>query len=72
MGLSWQQGPLGGRPVGRFLVEQPLPERMLFAEPARRRMRVKFADEWISPLSAITRGLSAAALSSISTASRAV
>ena len=48
MGLSWQQGPLGGRPVGRFLVEQPLPERLLFAEPARRRMRVRFGDEWIA------------------------
>ena len=39
MGLSWQQGPLGGRSIGRFLVEQPLPERLLFAEPLRRRMR---------------------------------
>ena len=48
MGLSWQQGPLGGRPVGRFLVEQPLPDRMLFAEPARRRMRVQFEGEWIA------------------------
>jgi uncharacterized protein (DUF427 family) len=48
MGLSWQQGPLGGRPIGRFLVEQPLPERLLFAEPTRRRMRVRFADEWIA------------------------
>jgi uncharacterized protein (DUF427 family) len=48
MGLSWQQGPLGGRPVGRFLTEQPLPERLLFAEPTRRRMRVRFADEWIA------------------------
>jgi uncharacterized protein (DUF427 family) len=47
VGLSWQQGPLGGRSVGRFLVEQPLPERMLFAEPLRRRMRVKFGGEWI-------------------------
>ena len=48
MGLSWQQGPLGGRSVGRFLVEQPLPERMLFAEPLRRRLRVRFADTWIA------------------------
>ena len=48
MGLSWQQGPLGGRSVGRFLVEQPLPERLLFAEPLRRRMRVKFGGEWIA------------------------
>lgn len=48
MGLSWQQGPLGGRSTGRFLVEQPLPDRLLFAEPLRRRMRVKFGDEWIA------------------------
>jgi uncharacterized protein (DUF427 family) len=42
MGLSWQQGPLAPGAVGRFLVPEPLPERMLFAEPLRRRMRVKF------------------------------
>jgi uncharacterized protein (DUF427 family) len=48
MGLSWQQGPLGGRSVGRFLTPEPLPERLLFVEPLRRRMRVKFADEWIA------------------------
>ncbi|GAA4557595.1 DUF427 domain-containing protein [Planotetraspora kaengkrachanensis] len=48
MGLSWQQGPLSPRSVGRFLVEQPLPERLLFAEPLRRRMRVRFAGEWIA------------------------
>jgi uncharacterized protein (DUF427 family) len=34
--------------VGRFLVEQPLPERLLFAEPLRRRMRVRFGGEWIA------------------------
>lgn len=48
MGLAWQQGPLGGRSVGRFLTPEPLPERLLFAEPLRRRMRVKFGDEWIA------------------------
>jgi uncharacterized protein (DUF427 family) len=48
VGLSWQQGPLGGRSIGRFLVEQPLPERLLFAEPLRRRMRVRFGEEWIA------------------------
>jgi uncharacterized protein (DUF427 family) len=48
MGLSWQQGPLATRSVGRFLVEQPLPERLLFAEPLRRRMRVRFGGEWIA------------------------
>src|SRR5215813_9516527 len=48
MGLSWQQGPLSPGKVGRFLVEQPLPERLLFAEPLRRRMRVRFGGEWIA------------------------
>ncbi|MBY8339354.1 DUF427 domain-containing protein [Streptomyces spinosirectus] len=48
MGLSWQQGPLAPGAVGRFLVPEPLPERMLFAEPLRRRMRVRFADTWIA------------------------
>ncbi|MZD08860.1 DUF427 domain-containing protein [Streptomyces sp. SID5785] len=48
MGLSWQQGPLAAGAVGRFLVPDPLPERMLFAEPLRRRMRVRFADTWIA------------------------
>jgi uncharacterized protein (DUF427 family) len=48
MGLSWQQGPLSGRSVGRFLVDRPLPERLLFAEPLRRRMRVRFGEEWIA------------------------
>jgi uncharacterized protein (DUF427 family) len=48
MGLSWQQGPLGRGPVGRFLTAEPLPERLLFAEPLRRRMRVRFAGEWIA------------------------
>ncbi|WIX98827.1 DUF427 domain-containing protein [Amycolatopsis mongoliensis] len=48
MGLAWQQGPLATRAVGHFLVEQPLPERMLFAEPLRRRMRVRFGGEWVA------------------------
>ena len=48
MGLSWQQGPLGGATVGRFLTPEPLPQRQLFAEPLRRRMRVKLAGEWIA------------------------
>jgi uncharacterized protein (DUF427 family) len=47
MGLSWQQGPLAPGAVGRFLVPDPLPERMLYAEPLRRRMRVRFGGEWI-------------------------
>jgi uncharacterized protein (DUF427 family) len=48
VGLSWQQGPLGAAPVGRFLTRDPLPQRLLFAEPLRRRMRVKLAGQWIA------------------------
>jgi uncharacterized protein (DUF427 family) len=38
MGLSWQQGPLGRDPNGRFITASPMPERLPFAEPLRRRM----------------------------------
>jgi uncharacterized protein (DUF427 family) len=48
MGLSWQQGPLAPGAVGRFLVPDPLPRRLLFAEPLRRRMRVRFGGAWIA------------------------
>lgn len=48
MGLSWQQGPLAPGAVGRFLVPDPLPERLLYAEPLRRRMRVRFGGDWIA------------------------
>ena len=48
MGLSWQQGPLASVAIGRFLVPGPLPERLLYAEPLRRRMRVRFGGEWIA------------------------
>jgi uncharacterized protein (DUF427 family) len=48
MGLSWQQGPLSPGKVGRFLVPDPLPERLLYAEPLRRRMRVRFGGAWIA------------------------
>ncbi|WIX82665.1 DUF427 domain-containing protein [Amycolatopsis carbonis] len=47
MGLAWQQGPLSTRSVGRFLTPEPLPERLLFVEPLRRRMRVRFGGEWL-------------------------
>jgi uncharacterized protein (DUF427 family) len=47
MGLAWQQGPLAPGSIGRFLVPDPLPERLLFAEPLRRRMRVRFGGVWI-------------------------
>ena len=48
MGLAWQQGPLAPGAVGRFLVPEPLPDRLLFVEPLRRRMRVRFGGEWIA------------------------
>jgi uncharacterized protein (DUF427 family) len=48
MGLSWQQGPLAPGAVGRFLVPDPLPERLLYAEPLRRRMRVRFGGAWVA------------------------
>lgn len=47
MGLAWQQGPLAPRSVGHFLTPEPLPT-LLFAEPLRRRMRVRFGDAWIA------------------------
>lgn len=37
MGLSRQQGPLSPGAIGRFLVPEPLPKRLLYAEPLRRR-----------------------------------
>ena len=42
MGISWQQGPLSPDAIGRFLVPEPMPQRLLFAEPLRRRMRARF------------------------------
>jgi len=48
MGLSWQQGPLSPGAIGRFLVPDPLPKRLLYLEPLRRRMRVRFAGTWIA------------------------
>ena len=48
MGLAWQQGPLATGSIGQFLTEQPMPSRLLFAEPLRRRMRVRFGDRWIA------------------------
>jgi uncharacterized protein (DUF427 family) len=48
VGLSWQQGPLSPGAIGRFLVAEPLPKRLLYAEPLRRRMRVRFSGNWIA------------------------
>jgi uncharacterized protein (DUF427 family) len=48
MGLSWQQGPLSPGAIGRFLVPEPLPQRLLYVEPLRRRMRVRLGGAWIA------------------------
>jgi uncharacterized protein (DUF427 family) len=48
MGLSWQQGPLAPGAIGRFLVPEPLPKRLLYIESLRRRMRVRFGGAWIA------------------------
>src|SRR5262249_9118147 len=34
--------------VGKFLTADPLPKRLLYAEPLRRRMRVRFGGHWIA------------------------
>jgi len=56
MGLSWQQGPLAPGAIGRFLVPDPLPDRLLFAEPLRRRTRVRFGGVRGGPLPCACRG----------------
>lgn len=48
MGLSWQQGPLGTQAIGRFLSPDPLPERLLYAEPLRRRLRARLGERWVA------------------------
>jgi hypothetical protein len=48
VGLSWQQGPLSLAAIGRFLLPEPLPKTLLYVEPLRRRMRVRFAGTWIA------------------------
>jgi uncharacterized protein (DUF427 family) len=48
VGLSWQQGPLSSGAIGRFLVPESLPKRLLYAEPLRRRMRILFGGIWIA------------------------
>lgn len=48
MGLAWQQGPLAAGSVRQFLTPEPLPLRLLYAEPLRRRMLVRFADQWVA------------------------
>jgi uncharacterized protein (DUF427 family) len=48
MGLSWQQGPLGRNPNGTFLAASPMPERVLYLEPLRRRMSVELGGSTIA------------------------
>ena len=48
MGLSWQQGPLSTGAIGRFLTPEPIPQRLLYVEPLRRRFRVRFGGTWIA------------------------
>jgi uncharacterized protein (DUF427 family) len=48
VGLSWQQGPLSTGAIGSFLVPEPLPKRLLYVEPLRRRMRARFGGTWIA------------------------
>jgi uncharacterized protein (DUF427 family) len=48
VGLSWQQGPLSTGAIGRFLLPEPLPNRLLYVERLRRRMRVRFGGKWIA------------------------
>ena len=48
MGLAWQQGPLAAGSVGHFLTAEPLPDRLLFVEPLRRRMRARQRAVWIA------------------------
>jgi uncharacterized protein (DUF427 family) len=47
MGLSWQQGPLGRNPNGKFLVPG-MPQRVLYAEPLRRRMRAELGGRTVA------------------------
>src|SRR5882757_10709892 len=54
MGLAWQQGPLAVNTVGHFLTPEPLPPRLLFAEPLRRRMRVQLGEMWIADSQDVT------------------
>lgn len=54
MGLAWQQGPLAVNTVGHFLTPEPLPSRLLYAEPLRRRMRVRLGEMWIADSQDVT------------------
>ena len=47
-GFGMATGPTGYRSVGHLLTPQPLPQRLLFAEPLQRRMRVRLGDPWVA------------------------
>jgi hypothetical protein len=51
MGLSWQQGPPSTGAIGRFIVPQPLPKTLLYAEPKRPLVLSEsgFAPPWYVP-----------------------
>jgi hypothetical protein len=55
MGLSWQQGTLSPGAIGHFLVPRPLPKTLLYVEPLRRRMRVRFGGKWVADSRAMAR-----------------
>jgi hypothetical protein len=48
MGLAWQQGPLSEHFLGHLITPQPMPARIPYAEPLRRRMKVNLPDKWIA------------------------
>src|SRR5262249_54021795 len=48
MGLPWQQGPFGRNPNGTFITATPMPARVLYLEPLRRRMSVRFGGREIA------------------------
>jgi hypothetical protein len=47
MGLSWQQGPLGSDPVGRFLVDGGGLGEVPYADPLRRLMSAELGGETV-------------------------
>src|SRR6185437_7588630 len=47
----------------RFLVPEPLPKRLLYVEPIRRRMRVRFGGNWIADSENVFHALRAGPLS---------
>ena len=54
MGLAWQQAPFGQNRAGHFLTEQPVPDHVLYAEPAGRRMRTELAGTVVASSDTVT------------------